>query len=126
MENVNQNNIRMMHRVVNEYLSNTRKYPFPEVNENQFKLGDIVSRDGSDEHLIYAPVDDWGNIDIVCIKEPKIYEGSTEPWIKIGEVESNLKRRYSFLRHSLNHEIILENIGRTDLIKKGLNNEITL
>ena len=75
-----------------------------------FEFGDIVTRDGTDEHLIYLPVDNWGNIDVVCIKEP-----STR-YIKLGETESNLERRYNFIRRSINCETLLNIIGRNDLI----------
>jgi hypothetical protein len=83
--------------------------------ETEFQQWDIVSRDGTDEHLIYEPVDDWGNISVVCIKEPKISEGNTEPWTKIGETESNLARRYDFIAKSQNPEQLLYHIGRLDL-----------
>ena len=65
-----------------------------------WKPGDIVTRDGTDEQMIVS-IDGSDPTDLVlvrCIKEPTLYEGTTEPWCRIGEEESNLVRRYSFVR----------------------------
>ncbi len=69
-----------------------------------FKLGDIVSRDGTDEHVVIVPPEDTGldNMTVVCIKEPLGYlmeDGITrgEPWIKRGEIETNLNTRYELV-----------------------------
>lgn len=60
------------------------------LDQAQWKVGDIVSRDGSDEHRIES-IDD-NQIDVVCIKSP------SEPWISVGDRETNMKRRYHFVR----------------------------
>lgn len=54
-----------------------------------FSVGDVVTRDGTDEHLIYG-VD--MNIDVICIKAPSL------PWTKYGETESNSPWRYTLVR----------------------------
>lgn len=75
-----------------------------------FRLGDVVTRDGTDEHLVYGDIDNgYGNMDVVCIKEP------SQKWIKIGETESNLVRRYEFKYRLLNWRAKLREIGREDL-----------
>ena len=66
--------------------------------EDLWQVGDVVSRDGNDEHEILAFNECRDLIDVRCIKEPPIYEGSDEPWTRLGETESNLTRRYSFVR----------------------------
>lgn len=58
----------------------------------KFKVGDIVSRDGTDEHEIIDIDYGYMCMTVKCIKEPKI------KWIKKGETEFNLMRRYSFKR----------------------------
>ncbi len=60
------------------------------------KQGDIVTRDGTDEHLVYDINDAGDLIDVVCIKEPN------SKWIKYGETESNLTRRYNLIAHLIN------------------------
>jgi hypothetical protein len=55
-----------------------------------WKVGDIVTRDGTDEHEIVGISEDM--LDLVCIKEP------ADKWIAVGERDSNLARRYSFVR----------------------------
>lgn len=63
-----------------------------------WQVGDIVSRDGNDEHEILE-IDEWAEMLLVrCVKEPPIYEGGDEPWTKLGEDEYNLVRRYEFVR----------------------------
>jgi hypothetical protein len=54
--------------------------------------GDIVSRDGSDEQEVIGIDNDWGQITVKCIKEPK------SGWCKLGDVETNLARRYTLIR----------------------------
>ena len=63
-----------------------------------WEKGDIVTRDGTDEHEILDIWYDYMLIDVKCITEPKIYPGQDEPWIKLGEEESNLIRRYLLVR----------------------------
>ena len=55
-----------------------------------WKPGDIITRDGTDEHEIVGI--DGDLIDVVCVKAP------SDPWTKVGETESNLTRRYTFVR----------------------------
>lgn len=66
----------------------------------RFKVGDIVTRDGTDLHRV-VDINDAGDlIDVECIKEPLGYledDGSrSEPWARLGDIETNLARRYSF------------------------------
>jgi hypothetical protein len=57
-----------------------------------WQRGDIVTRDGTDEHEIIE-IDEWADLMTVrCVKEPH------DPWAKIGEEERNLVRRYDFVR----------------------------
>jgi len=58
----------------------------------QWRVGDIVTRYGDDEHEIISITDDHYLLDVKCIVPP----GSG--WIAEGEVEGNLARRYSFVR----------------------------
>lgn len=85
--------------------------------KRELKKGDIVTRDGTDEHLVFSENEGYGNIDVVCIKEPHVTDGNGKPWISIGEIETNLERRYNFLRKSTNMNDLLKIIGREDLIK---------
>lgn len=55
-----------------------------------WRVGDIVTRDGTDEHEIVGIGEDM--LDLICIKEPD------DKWIAVGERDSNLIRRYSFVR----------------------------
>lgn len=65
-----------------------------------FVVGDIVTRDGVDEHLIldtfeegekdYAP----DLILVRCIKAPPGF------WCRVGEEETNLARRYHLVRRA--------------------------
>lgn len=57
-----------------------------------FEVGDIVSRDGSDEQRILDIDYDWGIMTVECVKEP------TSKWILKGEKESNLIRKYNLVR----------------------------
>ncbi|RXR28977.1 hypothetical protein [Sphingobium fluviale] len=63
-----------------------------------FKVGDIVTRDGTDLQKIIE-INDVGDLILVeCVKEPLGYlndDGSRgTPWCAIGEQEWNLSRRY--------------------------------
>lgn len=65
-----------------------------------FKVGDIVSRDGTDLQRILE-INDAGDLMLVeCIREPLGSlndDGSRgESWLKVGEQEWNLPRRYQF------------------------------
>lgn len=55
-----------------------------------WRPGDIVTRDGTDEHEIVGI--DGDLIDVVCVKAPSV------PWAEVGDIESNLTRRYSWVR----------------------------
>ncbi len=66
----------------------------------QFKVGDIVSRDGTDLQRVLE-INEAGDLMLVeCTKEPLGYlkDDMTrdEPWCRLGEQEWNLTRRYSF------------------------------
>lgn len=68
-----------------------------------FRVGDLVTRDGTDIHRITEA--EWVDgyppdlIEVVCVKEPLGFlqeDGSRgEPWTRVGETEQNLARRYS-------------------------------
>lgn len=73
-------------------------HSFYGLGDIKYEVGDIVTRDGTDEHEILEIDYDWITMTVKCIKEPKIWEGSDEPWIKLGEEESNLIRRYELIR----------------------------
>jgi hypothetical protein len=60
------------------------------MTEVQFKVGDIVTRDGTDRQNVIA-VGEYNDITVECIKEPKT------GWIKKGETETNLARRYALV-----------------------------
>jgi len=64
----------------------------------KYEIGDIVSRDGTDEQEILEIDYNYILLTVKCVKEPKIWEGSDEPWIKLGDEESNLIRRYKLIR----------------------------
>jgi hypothetical protein len=53
---------------------------------NEFEIGDVVSRDSSDLHLVTNSSGDM--ISVVCIREP------THKWATIGETEDNTSWRY--------------------------------
>ena len=57
-----------------------------------FALGDLVTRDGSDLHLVTYLTEDGFSGDFLCVQAPNT------GWIAVGETESNLARRYSFVR----------------------------
>jgi hypothetical protein len=69
-----------------------------------WRVGDVVTRDGTDEHIITQIADrpqEFGDVMTVkCIKEPAQDGFGNPPWCKLGEEESNLTRRYTWLRHS--------------------------
>jgi len=71
----------------------------PDVTDLPFKIGDIVTRDGTDLHRIVDMNGEGGDlIEVECIKEPLGFlneDGSRdEPWTRLGEREWNLTRRY--------------------------------
>lgn len=65
---------------------------------DQFKVGDLVTRDGSDvQRVLDKNADD--QILVECLVAPRgFYEDDgtiSEPWCKVGEQEWNLARRYT-------------------------------
>lgn len=54
-----------------------------------FEVGDIVSRDGTDRHEVIAVPERGQMIEARCIAAPE------SGWCQVGDVESNLARRYS-------------------------------
>jgi hypothetical protein len=62
------------------------------VGEMIFKVGDLVTRDGTDIHRVTSSNDDgYLNIDVVCVRAP------ASGWCKVGEEETNLARRYELV-----------------------------
>lgn len=65
-----------------------------------FEKGDIVTRDGTDRQLVLDVNDVGDMITVECIKEPlgAINDDGTrdDPWCRLGEIEDNLARRYSY------------------------------
>jgi len=57
---------------------------------NEIKVGDIVTRDGTDRHRVLE-VGHYGEVVVECIKEPRT------KWIKKDEQEINLMRRYTIV-----------------------------
>ena len=55
-----------------------------------FKVGDIVTRDGTDRHRVIDITEGWDGMTVLCIKEP------ASGWCKVGDEEYNLCRRYEF------------------------------
>ncbi|MCT8000580.1 hypothetical protein NZL82_01670 [Sphingomonas sanguinis] len=67
-----------------------------------FKAGDLVTRDGTDLQRVVR-VNPFGDLlDVECVHEPLGYlldEHGTrdKPWCRVGDIESNLARRYSLV-----------------------------
>lgn len=71
-----------------------------------FQVGDIVTRDGTDRHRVIATNQDDPRyaadlIDVECLVEPLGFleeDGVTRgaPWCRVGDVEGNLARRYTY------------------------------
>jgi hypothetical protein len=57
-----------------------------------FLAGDIVTRDGTDEHEVIEIDKDSYCMTVRCIKAPE------SRWATVGEEEFNLVRRYAFVR----------------------------
>jgi hypothetical protein len=74
----------------------------------QFKVGDLVSRDGTDIHLVTAVNEAGDLIEVECVKEPLGYlddEGRREePWARRGERELNLTSRYQLVSRAARSE----------------------
>lgn len=58
--------------------------------EEFFRVGDIVTRDGTDRQRIIKIDHGWGSLTVECITAP------ATGWMKVGEREENLIRRYSY------------------------------
>lgn len=56
----------------------------------QFKVGDLVTRDGSDVHRVTEIDADYFCLTVECIKAP------ATGWCHVGDVERNLSRRYDY------------------------------
>lgn len=63
--------------------------------EEIIEVGDIVTRDGSDENEVTEIDRKFLLIYVKCIKEP------TSGWIKVGETNTALIDRYSLVRKRL-------------------------
>lgn len=57
-----------------------------------FLVGDIVTRDGSDEHEVMETEPGYGFIKVRCTKRP------ASGWCEVGDIEDNVMRRYTFVR----------------------------
>lgn len=57
----------------------------------RIEIGNVVTRDGTDRHVVVAIDYDWGTLVVECITAPKT------KWIKKGERESNLISRYKLV-----------------------------
>lgn len=64
------------------------------LGEHIYEVGNIVSRNGSDEHIILEIDYRWMTLKVKCIKSPP------DNYCQVGEEEDNLIRRYEFLRKS--------------------------
>lgn len=71
-----------------------------EVGPAKFRVGDLVTRDGTDVQRVIEIDDDGECITVKCVKEPLglLLEDGTRaaPWCRVGETEFNLARRYEF------------------------------
>lgn len=66
-----------------------------EQTEEGFRVGDVVTRDGTDRHRVIAILAP-DLIEVECISEPAPYAPDEPPWTRRGERETNLSRRYSY------------------------------
>lgn len=60
----------------------------------EFLVGDIVTRDGTDEHEVIQILPGDNCMTVRCIKPPD------SGWASVGDEEFNLIRRYDFVRRS--------------------------
>jgi len=72
-------------------------------SQQAFTVGDIVTRAGDDEQVITSIDFDWSTLEVLCIKPAS--------WIGFGESESNLIRRYQFVRSAAEHSVHLTAFG---------------
>ncbi|MEW4459484.1 hypothetical protein AB1K42_15435 [Roseibium algicola] len=78
-----------------------------------FKVGDLVTRDGTDIHRVVEVSNEGQTITVECVREPLGYleeDGVTrsEPWCRVGEREFNMARRYQFASEVIDHEVLLQ------------------
>jgi len=65
--------------------------PASAADHASWQVGDIVTRDGTDEHEMVANVD--GQVmEFRCVKAPE------DGWAKVGETETDMADRYNFVR----------------------------
>jgi hypothetical protein len=83
------------HRAAN---ASARKY-----DHDRFEVGDIVTRGDGDRHRIVSITEDRFSMDVECIKAPH----DSMPWCKVGEVESNLCRRYVYP-----HDLLIDEVAQ--------------
>lgn len=84
-------------------------------NNPEFKKGDVVSRDGTDEYLIYDINSAGDLIEVICIKE-LLTSPRNSPWMLINETKSDPSNRYIFKYHIINWQEKLKIINKEDLI----------
>jgi hypothetical protein len=61
----------------------------------RFRIGDYVSRDGTDVHQVIGMNGDGGDlIEVRCVVAPALYLGDAKPWAAVGDVDSNVPWRY--------------------------------
>ena len=61
---------------------------------NKFEIDDIVTRDGTDAHIVKDVYYYGYMVEVECIKEPE------DKWIQLGEVECNFARRYKYAENN--------------------------
>lgn len=69
---------------------------------HDFKVGDLVTRDGTDVHRVTWVADHGQTIQVVCVKAP------SSGWCEVGDKEDNLARRYEFASPILDGEATQE------------------
>jgi hypothetical protein len=63
--------------------------------EDRYGVGDYVTRCGTDVHQVVSFNEPDGHCgEFLCVKAP-LAQPTEDPWIKVGETENNLSRRYS-------------------------------
>lgn len=78
-------------------------------SQQAFTVGDIVTRAGDDEQVITSIDFDWDTLEVLCIKPTS--------WIGFGESESNLIRRYQFVRDAAEQSVHLTAFGAGMLVR---------
>ena len=79
------------------------RFTFEEQIMREWKVGDIVSREGVDEQrILWIDQQGW-RMEVVCIKEPAPSVADGSVWITRGETEGNLCRRYHLVRRGAHH-----------------------